>query len=258
SMEVINNEINFDLLHGLFVFFHNRCHGKKQAKESQPSSLPGGANPAYDSSAESIDESELPDINSLSDENISEDRSSDHLIKQNDSASEATTLPITPDALSAPSRIRDLTFIPLSYSQVEQINRMVSEHQKEFGETIIPPMDDFLNQCQREQTVEQVCLQLFNWLQSDWVLRNEDDESPQTLQDAFVNELPTLLYGLAINNENLNLEDESKLRKTVDFKFVRFVRNMGFHLRPENILLLRVKAQIKTFRLAVLGEPQDN
>ncbi|WP_257295393.1 AarF/UbiB family protein [Endozoicomonas sp. YOMI1] len=203
-MGAINNVINYSLLHGLFVFFHNRCHGKNQAEENQS--------------------------------------------------------PSASDTLLVPSRIRDLTCIPLSCRDVERIKLLVSDYQRVFRETIIPSMDDFLNEYQREQTVEQVCLQLFNWLQSSWVLMNEDnDESRRALQrDAFVNDLPVLLYRLAIGNENFNLEDESQLRRKIDFAFDDIVRDMGFHMRLEDILLIRVKAQIEAFRMlvleAVLGE----
>ena len=199
-MGVINHEINYFLLHGLFAFLHNRCHRKNQAEENQPSSVS--------------------------------------------------------NTLSVPSRIRDLTYIPLADHQVGPVKLLVSHYQRVFGETIIPSMDDFLNEYQREQTVEQICLRLFNWLKSNWVRKNEDnDETLLALQkDAFVNELPTLLYRLAMDNENFNLEDESKLRRTVDFEFDDMADKMGFHMRPEDILLMRVQTQIEAFQKSVFGE----
>ncbi|WP_163370797.1 AarF/UbiB family protein [Endozoicomonas acroporae] len=142
--------------------------------------------------------------------------------------------------------VHDLVYTPLSVKQQEQLAELITSYRRDFGQEIIPPIED-LQPSQGQATIGEICRQLYHWLKDKG--QRSDPGAPVPPESVFVNILPRFFIQLAeeYKEQDMTTNTEFKLLKVVA-AFDNFFQGMGFPVSQFDPLLVRVKAQLAAYR----------
>ena len=142
--------------------------------------------------------------------------------------------------------VHDLVYTPLPVKQQESITEYITNHRRDFGEEIIPPIEDLLPS-QEQATIGEICRQIYHWLKDNEQYCDPGTSVPS--EAAFVNILPRFFIRLAqeYKEQDMTTKSEIKLLKVVT-AFDNFVAGLGFRVMLGDPLLIRVRAQLGAYR----------
>nr|MDT0252828.1 AarF/UbiB family protein [Endozoicomonas sp.] len=149
-------------------------------------------------------------------------------------------------------RIRELTYSPLSYNDIQHIESTI-ENYEILGKNFIPSVDDDIEWCKSTRSVEEVCHKLYDWLKSDWVQSERSgNERAFPCKDDFVNRLIPTLFKVAFELKEFDKLDFETQFERSGIPFDDFVHGMGLSFPGGDLALVRLTLLVEEFNYARL------